>query len=73
MPHCLSIPTPTPSPPDVNGFNLFADKTNSLPISDQQKKNFDFIPTAAHPSSQQAPIKELAVSKRSPTTSPAPL
>jgi hypothetical protein len=40
MPHCLSIPTPTPSPPDVNGFNLFADKTNSLPISDQQKKNF---------------------------------
>jgi hypothetical protein len=28
------------SPPDVNGFNLFADKTNSLPISDQQKKNF---------------------------------
>jgi hypothetical protein len=30
MPHCLSIPTPTPSPPNINGFNLFADKTNSL-------------------------------------------
>jgi hypothetical protein len=39
----LSIPTPTPSPPDVNGFNLFADKTNSLPISDQQKKNLRFL------------------------------